>query len=87
MEEQFELPIEYKGERLTLKASLQVTGYTHKFMVEVSGQDVIFEPDEERIYRAVIPYDEIATRKNMDVELLKSIAKAIKGIVSDSNKL
>ena len=52
MDEQFELPVEYKGEQLLFKASLIVTGYTHKFNVDVNGQMVIFEPDEERNYRA-----------------------------------
>ena len=42
-----------------LKASLVVTGYTHKFNVDVNGQIIVFEPDEERNYRAVIPYDDI----------------------------
>jgi hypothetical protein len=50
MEEQFELPVEYKGQELMLKASLLVTGYTHKFNVDVNGQNIIFEPDEERNY-------------------------------------
>jgi hypothetical protein len=77
MDEQFELPVQYKGQKLMLKASLLVTGYTYKFMVEVDGEEVIFEPDEEKNYRAVIPNDNIATRKNFDVELLKSIAASI----------
>jgi hypothetical protein len=38
MDQQFELPVEYKGKHLTLNASLLVTGYTHKFMVELDGQ-------------------------------------------------
>ena len=77
MEEEFELPVVYKGQELMLKASLIATGYTHKFKVEVGEQVIIFEPDEQREYRAVIPYDEIANQKNVDVELLKSIAAAI----------
>ena len=48
MENQFELPVQYKGEQLMLKASLLITGYTHKFKVDVNGRSIIFEPDEER---------------------------------------
>jgi hypothetical protein len=81
MEEEFELPVVYKGEQLMLKASLLVTGYTHKFSVDVNGQNIIFEPDEERNYRAVIPYDDINRNKNIDKELLKVIAAAIQEIV------
>jgi RNase P/RNase MRP subunit p29 len=63
VEEEFELPIEYKGEEQMFNAKLIVTGYTHKFSVEVDGQSILFEPDEERNYRAVIPYDDIDNSK------------------------
>jgi hypothetical protein len=81
MEESFELPIGYKGEQLLVNASLIVTGYIHKFSIDVNGQQVVFEPDEERNYRAVINYDDIPTYKNIDVELLKTIASAIEELV------
>jgi len=80
MEEQFELPVEYKGKELMLKASLLVTGYTHKFNVDVNGQNIIFEPDDENNYRAIVPYDDVAKNKSVDIQLLKEIAKAIEGI-------
>ena len=81
MEEPFELPLVYKGEQLLLKASLLVTGYAHKFSVDINGQIIIFEPDEERNYRAVIPYDDIGKNKPVDIELLKDITRAIETIV------
>ena len=77
MEEEFELPVVYKGQELMLKASLIATGYTHKFSVEVDEQIIVFEPDEERNYRGIIPYEEIANQKKVDVGLLKSIAEVI----------
>ena len=80
MGEPFELPVEYKGEQLILNASLLVTGYTHKFNVDVNGQNIIFEPDDEGSYRAIIPYDDIPETKSVDIELLKEIAKEIEGI-------
>ena len=86
MDQQFELPVEYKGKHLTLNASLLVTGYTHKFTVDVNGQMIIFEPDEERNYRAVIPYDYIGKKKDMDIELLKSIAAAIEQFFGNDHK-
>lgn len=81
MDEQFELPVEYKGELLLLKASLLVVGYTHKFIVDVSGQEVIFEPDEERNYRAIPGYGDIFNNKHVDIELLKAIANIIEQLV------
>jgi hypothetical protein len=81
MEEQFELPVKYKGEELMLNASLIFTGYTHKFSVDINGQIIIFEPDEERNYRAVIPYDDLHQNRNIDKELLKAIVAAIDVII------
>ena len=46
--EEFELPVTYKGEERMFPASLQVTGYTDCFVVDINGQSFIFEPDEER---------------------------------------
>ena len=56
-------------------------GFTHKFKVDVNGQIIIFEPDEERNYRAVIDYTNIDKNKNIDVALLKEIAEVIEEIV------
>ena len=81
MGEQFELPVEYKGEQHLVKAVLNIYGFTHKFHVDVNGQTIIFEPDEERNYRAILNYDEVDKNKNIDVELLKKISEAIEEIV------
>ncbi len=81
MNEFFELPLEYNGEQRMFKASLLVTGYTHKFSVDINGQEVKFEPDEERNYRAVINYEEISNNSNIDKELLKHIAEVIQELV------
>jgi hypothetical protein len=40
-----------------------------------------FEPDEERNYRAIIPYDDINHDINIDKNLLKVIAGSIQEIV------
>jgi hypothetical protein len=37
LDEHFELLVENNGHLLMLKASLLVTGYTHKIIVEVEG--------------------------------------------------
>jgi len=82
MAEQFEFPVEYKGEKRFFKATLNVYGYTHKFQVDVNGETINFEPDEERNYRAVIGYEDLESNKNIDVDLLKEIAKSIEEITS-----
>jgi len=47
MDEPFDLPVNYKGDALLFPAQLKQHGYTHRFIVNVYGQDVYFEPDEE----------------------------------------
>ncbi len=42
MDDQFELPVEYNGKEYMFPASLLVTGFTHKFIVDVNGQEIIF---------------------------------------------
>jgi hypothetical protein len=73
MDDQFELPVEYKGEQLLFKTSLIVTGYIHKFSVDINGKEVIFEPDEERNYRARLDYNNLNDGKNLDLELIREI--------------
>ena len=81
MDEQFELPVEYKGQQHIFKATLVVYGFTHKFHVDVNGQVIVFEPDEERNYRAVLNYEDIGNNKNIDIELFKKISEVIEEIV------
>ncbi|MBD0331192.1 MAG: hypothetical protein ICV66_00910 [Chitinophagaceae bacterium] len=79
MDEPFELPVTYKSKELLFPALLLMLGYTHKFQVQVNGLEVLFEPDEERNYRAVIEPEQVKSSK-IDVELLKAIAGAIEAI-------
>ena len=81
MNDEFELPVDYKGEQVMLKASFLVTGFTHKFIVDVKGQDIIFEPDDERNYRAIILNENINKNIDMDKGFLKAIAKSIEEIL------
>lgn len=79
MEDEFDLPVEYKGKKHIFKASLIVHGFTHRFQIEINGQTILFEPDEERNYRAILEYGH-AERKNIDIELLKQIVAVIEEI-------
>jgi len=80
MNEPFELPITYKGEDLLLPAQLLNYGYTHKFKVKVNEQEVLFEPDEERVYRALIDTAYIDKMKEGNKELLQVIAEALQSL-------
>jgi hypothetical protein len=72
--DEFELVIEYRNEQITFPGKLLLMGYTHKIQVEVHGVQVLFEPDEERHYRAVIAEDH---RDKINVAILEKIAASI----------
>ena len=81
MDEPFELPVIYKEQELMFPAQLILSGYTHKIQVDVYGEEVLFEPDEERNYRALVDTITLEKGKKLDIELLKAIASAIEAIV------
>ena len=82
MSESFEIIVPYKGENLCFNARFMRYGYTHRIIVSVYGRDVVFEPDEERNYRAWV--DAAATTiesKEPDITLLKAITETIEEIL------
>jgi hypothetical protein len=81
MEEQFELPVIFKSEELHFPASLLNYGYSYKIEVDIEGTKVLFEPDEERNWRALIAPEEINANKKISVDLLKAIATSIEDIL------
>lgn len=82
MGESFQIRVFYKGKELLFNAKLIILGYTHKIQVKVNGQDVLFEPDEERNYRAVVYPSNLENTKKIDSDLLKAISETIHSILS-----
>ncbi len=76
----FEIPFTYKDINYNLPASLSVFGYSHCIRVTLPGFTVNFEPDDENLYRAVLPYG-TAMPAIFDIGLLETISKAINGIM------
>jgi hypothetical protein len=81
MDEPFELPVTYKNEALLLPARLVQQGFIHRFLVDVQGCEVSFEPDEEGCYRALIEPGTLEEKEKVDIELLKAIAGAIDDVL------
>ncbi len=81
MDEPFEIPVLFKGELLNFTSRLHMSGYTHKIEVDVDGTQLMFEPDEERNYRAIMDTEHLPKGKKINIELLKAIANAIESIV------
>jgi hypothetical protein len=81
MEDSFEIPVMYQGEELEFTSKLLLQGYTFKILVDVNGNEVMFEPDEERNFRAMINPETTDHSKSFDVELLKAIANALENLL------
>jgi hypothetical protein len=81
MDDALEIPVTYKGQELSFPARLLLTGYTHKIQVEVDGQLIMFEPDEERNYRAVLDTNQLEQGARPDVPLLQAISAVIESVV------
>jgi len=79
MDETFALPVSYRGEELLLPARLEQLGYTHRFVVDVQGTEVFFEPDEERNYRAVMNEEHL--NREIKADLLQAVASAIEEVL------
>ena len=76
-EASFNLYVPYKGEQREFQAKLIVYGYAHKFHVDVDGVGILFEPDEERQYRAVLDNEAIEKNLNPNEELTMLIRSRI----------
>ena len=76
-----EIPVTYKGEEFSFPAQLIMSGYTHKIQVEVGDQLIMFEPDEERNYRAILDAALLDKGTKVDVGLLQAIAAVIESVV------
>ncbi len=74
MDEPFDLPVEYQGRETMYPARLVKRGYSYKIHVEADGQEVIFELDEERNFRAIF---ESADKKPIRLEIVKAIGEAL----------
>ncbi|KAA5547841.1 hypothetical protein [Adhaeribacter rhizoryzae] len=76
-----EIPVTYKGEELSFTGKLILSGYIHKIQVDVTGQQVIFEPDEERNYRVIIDQSQLEKGVQLDVALLQAIAQVLESVI------
>ena len=81
MDDSFEIPVLYKDLELLFPARLSTFGYTHKFHVDVYGQEFFFEKDDNGAYRALVDPSNLEQTKITDVELLKAIAASIEFIL------
>ena len=78
----FEIPVIYKNEEFSFPASIKILGYVQQIQVDLFGEIINFEPDEERNYRPVLTNEQLDRKVKVDIELLKRIAEVIEGVKS-----
>ena len=83
MSKSFDLPVWYHGRELFFPAELMQIGYTHKIKVLINETDVLFEPDEERNYRAVIQSADNAKSSSLKPDLLQAIVETLHDLFAD----
>jgi cell division protein FtsB len=74
MEDNFFIPVQYKGKDFNYPARLIKSGYIYRIEIDVDGEKVLLEPDEERQYRVI---SESNTALNLDIDLLKEVVRVI----------
>lgn len=77
MHETFDLPVWYNGKEIMLPAELQPWGYSHRITVYIENFPFMFEPDEEKNYRAIIIEQDRKKAEKIDQQLLQAIAETL----------
>lgn len=77
MEDSFKVVVTYKGKKEAFEAKLITYGYSYHFQVDIEGVTVLYEPDEERRYRARLDDEAIEKQFKPNVELVKLVGKKI----------
>jgi hypothetical protein len=77
MDNEFEIPLTYKGKELLLPARLLVQGYVYKFEVTIGETKVLYEKDDEGLWRALIEPDDLPHHHGPDLALLQEIASTL----------
>lgn len=78
MDERFLVAVTYKGEVLKYDAEVRNYGYVQKVVVDIDGVLVMFEPDEEGSYRALVSLEQVNSKdNNLEVGLLQAIVQKL----------
>jgi hypothetical protein len=83
MDNFFEIPLQYNAAKYHFSAELITSGYSYKIAVDVSGEIISFEPDEEGAFRALISPDDLEANNNIDRGLLEAIADQLMFMFKD----
>jgi len=80
MDEPFIITVLVGRKGYAFEARLATVGYTHKFYVTINGIEVIYEPDEERNYSAMLVDINQGHLQDCDTELIIAVGDKIQYI-------
>lgn len=82
MSNPFDLPVTFNGKEMLFAAELLPMGFSYKIKVTVENIDVLFEPDEEKNYRATVSNDDRDSASKLNRELLQAISETLHELLS-----
>jgi hypothetical protein len=77
MDNEFTIEVAIRNEQLSFVARLDTIGFIHKIHIMVNGTEVVFEPDEERNYRAIVNAHSANHLSQKDKETIQAIGEAL----------
>jgi hypothetical protein len=80
MDEPFILELIFQNKTYELETGFQRYGYIYRIAVTIDGLTVLFEPDEEGNYRALVSQEQIEKNKTLSVGLLQTIAQKLENL-------
>lgn len=83
MSDEFELPVNYKGNAMNFPASLVTYGYSYKIQVDVHGIMISYERDDEGRFRAVLSNSDLSAEKHIDRALVAVVGEKLEALFDD----
>ena len=80
MEDSLEIEVTYKGIEYSFPAQVVAAGFVHKIIVVINGIEVIYEPDEERNYRAIVNDPGMTNIRDIDKALIMAVGEKIASV-------
>ncbi len=77
MEDRFSIDVVHNNKEVIFDAHLVTIGYIPQFHILINGIEVVYEPDEERNYRAIVEPSKIALLKTTDMELIQLVGQRL----------
>jgi len=82
MDNQFEIPVNYRNQDLLVPATLQVMGYTYRIVASLGEVELYFERDDAGDFRAILAPETPATAKVPDAGLVQAVTEALSELLA-----